>query len=196
MYDKLNITENHLQALALFTKGFTKKYYIREVQKLLNISPRTAQLILNDLEVKTVLESKTRGKIKEYKLKQASQTIDYLIFVEQYKKLTFLKTQPLIKELITKITPHIKGVGLIFGSYAKARARKDSDIDLLIIGNYDKKEVKRTAKMYNLELNIKQYTKELFNKGLKKDLLLKEVLNNHVVFSGIEEFIKIVVKLI
>ncbi|MCX6710529.1 MAG: hypothetical protein NTZ02_00385 [Candidatus Woesearchaeota archaeon] len=49
MYNKLNITENHLQALSLFTNGFEREYYIREVGKLLRISPRTAQLILEDL---------------------------------------------------------------------------------------------------------------------------------------------------
>ena len=64
MYNKINITENHLQVLLLFTDGFDREYYIREVERLLKISPRTAQLILEDLEAKGILEPKTRGKIK------------------------------------------------------------------------------------------------------------------------------------
>lgn len=29
MYDKLNITENHLRTISLFTKGFDTEYYER-----------------------------------------------------------------------------------------------------------------------------------------------------------------------
>src|SRR3989338_1689868 len=54
MYNKINITENGLQIISLFTNGFDREYYIREVEKLLKISPRTAQLILEDLENKSI----------------------------------------------------------------------------------------------------------------------------------------------
>ena len=67
MYKKIRITENTLQVLSLFTNDFNREYYIREVKKLLKISPRTAQLILEDLEDKGVIESKTKGKIKHIK---------------------------------------------------------------------------------------------------------------------------------
>ena len=45
MYNKINITENGLQIISLFTNGFDREYYIREVEKLLKISSRTAQLM-------------------------------------------------------------------------------------------------------------------------------------------------------
>ena len=67
MYNKINITENGLQIISLFTNGFDREYYIREVEKLLKISPRTAQLILEDLENKGIIESKVKGKIKLYR---------------------------------------------------------------------------------------------------------------------------------
>ena len=55
MYKKVNITENHFRILSLFSNGFDREYYIREVQRLLKISPRTSQLILADLEKKAIL---------------------------------------------------------------------------------------------------------------------------------------------
>src|SRR3989338_3577700 len=119
MYNKLNITENTLQVLSLFTNGFDKEYYIREVEKLLKISPRTAQLILDDLESKGVLESKIKGKIKLYTLKKNSLSQRYIVFAEQYKTIAFIEKNLIIKEIIEKISPFIKGVGIIFGSYAK-----------------------------------------------------------------------------
>src|SRR3989344_165074 len=95
--NKLGITENHMQILSLFTRGFDKEYYIREVQKILKISPRTAQLLLDDLEKKAVLESKKRGKIKAYFLKKSITAKEYLLFTEQYKKLSFFENNLLIR---------------------------------------------------------------------------------------------------
>jgi len=124
MYKKLKITENTLHVLSLFTNDFNRDYYIREVEKLLKISPRTAQLILEDLENKGIIESKTRGKIKTYKIKLSEFTKRYLVFVEQYKAITFLENNLMVKEIVEKITPNIKGIGIIFGSYVKGIEKK------------------------------------------------------------------------
>lgn len=192
MYDKLNITENHLQVLSLFTEEFNKEFYIRQVQKLLEISPRTAQLILVDLEDKGILESELKGKIKTYKLKKNKITKNYLIFVEQYKKISFLEKNPLIKEITEKISPFIKGIGIIFGSYTKKTEDKSSDLDIFIAGKYNEKEMKDISKTYNLELNIKCYPLKTFKKELTKDILIKEVLKSHVIFKNIEKFMGII----
>lgn len=192
MYEKLNITENHLQILCLFTRGFDREYYIREVQKLLKISPRTAQLILDDLEKKAVLESKIKGKIRTYRLKNTHSTRDYLILVEQYKKISILEKKPMIKEIITKITPAIIGIGLIFGSYAKSLEKKESDLDIFIDGDYDKNEIKKISELYGVEISVKSYPREIFKKEIKRDILIKEILNDHIIFQDAEGFINTV----
>ena len=194
MYDKLNITENHLQVLLLFTNGFNREYYIREVQKLLKISPRTSQLILNDLENKCILESKTKGKIKAYTIKRNSLSQRYIIFSEQYKAIAFLEKKLIIKEIIEKINPFIEGIGIIFGSYAKDIAKKDSDLDIFVIGKYNKEKIKKVSKTYGIEISIKCYPLKTFEKNLANDILLKEILKNHIIFLNAEQFIKMVLK--
>ena len=91
MYGKIKMTENTLQVLSLFTNDFKREYYIREVEKLLKISPRTAQLILEDLENKGIVESKTKGKIKAYKINPSEFTKKNLVFADQYKSFAFLQ---------------------------------------------------------------------------------------------------------
>ena len=194
MYDKLNITENHLQVLSLFTNGFNREYYIREVQKLLKISPRTSQLILNDLENKGILESKTKGKIKDYTIKRNSLSQRYIIFSEQYKAIAFLEKKLIIKEIIEKINPFIEGIGIVFGSYAKDIAKKDSDLDIFVIGKYNKEKIKKVSKTYGIEISIKCYPLKTFEKNLANDILLKEILKNHIIFLNVEQFIKEVLK--
>lgn len=192
MYEKVNITENHLNILSLFTRGFDSEYYIREVQKILKISPRTAQLILDNLEKKGILESKTRGKIRTYKLKRNIMTKKYLVLTEQHKELGFLEKNHIIKEILEKITPNINGIGIIFGSYAKGTNKKDSDLDIFIIGEYDRKKMKEVSKTYKIETNIKNYPLDIFKKSLREDILIKEVLKDHIIFLNSEEFINIV----
>ena len=190
MYKKIKFTENTLQVLSLFTNDFNSEYYIREVEKLLKISPRTAQLILKDLEDKGVIESKIRGKIRTYKIKLSEFTRRYLIFVEQYKAISFLEKKLLIKEIIEKITPHIKGIGIIFGSYVKGLEKKGSDLDIFIAGNYNNEEIKKVSKNLGIDISIKCYPLKTFEKNMAKDILLKEVLKNHVVFLNVEQFIQ------
>ncbi len=194
MYEKVRMTENTLQVLSLFTNDFSREYYIREVVRLLKISPRTAQLILEDLEDKGVITSKTRGKIKTYKINPSEFTQRYLIFVEQYKAIAFLEKRLLIKEIIEKITPYIKGIAIIFGSYVKGLEKEDSDLDIFVAGDYDQDEIKKVSKNFGIEISVKCYPLKIFEKNLTKDILLKEVIKNHVVFVNVEQFIRVVFK--
>jgi len=194
MYKKLSITENTLQVLSLFTNDFSREYYIREVEKLLKISPRTAQLILESLEEKGVIESKTKGKIKTYKLRLSEFTKRYLVFVEEYKAISFLESNLMLKEVIEKITPYIKGVGIIFGSYAKGIENKGSDLDIFVAGDYNKDEVKKVSRNLGIDISVKCYPLKTFEKNINIDILLKEVSKNHIIFVNAEQFIQKVLK--
>ena len=189
MYEKVRMTENTLQVLTLFTNDFGREYYIREVERSLKISPRTAQLILEDLEDKGVIESKTKGKIKAYKLNPTEVAKRYLVFAEQYKAISFLEKRPLIKEIIEKITPHINGIGVIFGSYAKGLEKEGSDLDIFVAGDHTPDELKKVSRNLGIEISVKCYPLKTFGKNLTKDILLREVLKNHVVFVNAEQFI-------
>jgi len=194
MYNKINITENGLQIISLFTNGFDREYYIREVEKLLKISPRTAQLILEDLENKGIIESKVRGKIKSYKLKISELSKRYFTFVEQYKSIAFMEKNLLVKEVIEKISPFINGIGIIFGSYAKGIFNKESDLDIFVAGNYEKEEIKKVSRNLGVEISVKCYPLKTFGKNISQDILLKEILKNHIVFINTEQFIQKVLR--
>ena len=194
MYNKINITENGLQVLSLFTNGFWGEYYIREVERLLKISPRTAQLILEDLENKGIVESKLRGKIRLYKLKINELSRRYLIWVEQYKSIAFMEKNLLVKEAIEKISPFINGMGIIFGSYAKGASNKESDLDIFVAGDYDQGEIKKVSGNLGIEVSVKCYPLKTFEKNLNQDILIKEVLKNHIVFKDAELFVQKVLK--
>jgi predicted nucleotidyltransferase len=185
-----------LDLLGLFTKGFNKEFYIREVNKLLKISPRTAQLILEFLESESVLESEIKGKIRVYRLRNNQVSKEYVMLAEIHKRIKLLKNNPIIKEVAGKINPLIKGIGIIFGSYAKGLNHKDSDLDLFIIGDCEEKEIKKIGISYNVEINIIKYSKNILREKISRDFLIKEVLKDHVIIKGLEELIREVYYLI
>lgn len=188
-YSSLGITENYLKILLLFT-GLEKSWYIREVQKKLDLSPRTAQLILEDLEKKTILFSESKGKIKEYSLNKKSKFCrEYIIFAETYKKIIFLHAHPYLREVLENVEKGCHGIIVLFGSYAKGTEKKDSDVDIFIAGKCNFSVIKECIEKYGLSLSPKVYSLASFQKKNSNDFLLKEILRNHIILKGAEEYV-------
>jgi uncharacterized protein len=188
MITKVNNIELHI--LILFSDGYNKEHHIREVSKKIRVSSRTAQITLAKLEEKQILKSQIKGKNKAYKLTQTTISKEYLILTEQYKKILCIEKNHLIKEIIEKIEPHIQGTGIIFGSYAKGLEKKDSDLDIFIIGSCKEKEIEQIGKQYALHIQIKQYPKKIFEKNIYTDPLIKEIIQNHILIKNSEYFVK------
>jgi len=100
----------------------------------------------------------------------------------------------LVKEVIERINPFIDGIGIIFGSYAKEISNKKSDLDIFVVGGYEKEETKKVSRNLGIEMSIKCYPLKTFEKNVNKDILIKEVLKNHIVFKNTELFIQKVLK--
>jgi predicted nucleotidyltransferase len=183
-----------LNVLTLFTKGYDKDYYIREVERLLKTSSRTALLALAQLEHTGILESRTRGKIKVYCIRKAAIARQYLVLAEQYKKIQFLENNPLIREVLEKTDGLIEGAAIIFGSYAKGIQKQGSDLDLFISGKFQESNIKDIGRVYKIDIRIKSYPPKLFEAELHEDILLREILENHVIIKGAEEFVSRAVK--
>ncbi|HII14990.1 MAG TPA: hypothetical protein HA362_01645 [Nanoarchaeota archaeon] len=193
MYKKINITEIQLRTISLFT-DYGREYHIREIARLLRISPRAAQLALRSLEDKAAVESKMRGRTKVYSIKQTESAGDYLLMAEHYKSIAFKEGHALISEIIAKIKPHIKGIGAIFGGYAKGIEKKDSDFDIFVAGECDAGAVKKAGAAYGIDIHIQNYPFSIFKNSLKSDIFLKEVLKSHVIFLNSEQFVTAVLE--
>lgn len=88
----------------------------------------------------------------------------------------------------------MQGIVIIFGSYAKGIQKEDSDLDLFIVGTYDEKKIKEASHKYGLDINIKSYPLHIFEKEIRDDSLLKEVIENHILIKDAEGFVRRVVK--
>lgn len=185
----LDITENHLKILSLFTKGYDGEYYIREICRHVPLSHGTAHNILSSFEEKGVFDSEIKGRNKVFRLKKNTVAINHILLAESYKRLKFSENYPLIDDILFRIMPFFDSPLALFGSYAYGGSDEFSDIDLFSAGDFDKNEVDKIARKFRIEINVKKYQKELFYRSMNEDHLIKEVYRNHIYLRCPEFFI-------
>lgn len=156
-----------------------ENYYVRELSSLIDEDPGNLSRELRRLEAEGLYTSFVKGKVKFYSVNK-----DYPLFKE-LKKIIF-KTEGIegsLKEIILKY----KGitVAFIFGSYAKNKETRTSDIDLVAVGKFDRDhftdDIRRLETKLNREINFTIYTQDEFKKEGKKsgsflNLVIKDKL--------------------
>ncbi|MBU0459974.1 MAG: nucleotidyltransferase domain-containing protein [Nanoarchaeota archaeon] len=178
MYQKRN---NDLEAISLFRGNYKVRFYLREISKLSNLPLKTCQNTLSNLEKTKILKSKTEGKNKYFSLNLENiRTKSYLQQAEIYQTDFFIQKYAPFKTFLKslKTTAPI----IVFGSFAKLTADKNSDLDLLIISN----------KKLNLPfylLPFKPHEINMFEKTFLKAIeqqedLIKEIEENHVILNN------------
>ena len=132
-----------LKIIGLMRKELGKALTILEISKKLKIGYRPAYNHINEMEKEGIIKISKIGNSKQCilaleneKTKHLLQELDIIKKEELYNE--NLKLKMIIKSLITKLTEKYASEILsivLFGSYAKGIATKQSDIDLMFIVN-------------------------------------------------------------
>jgi hypothetical protein len=105
-----------------------------------------------------------------------------------------LNSGKILKELVKKLKEFKKRVEkrhdlkliILFGSRARKKFRKDSDVDLIIVGKFKgKNSLKRAPELYlewdlDLPVDFLCYTPEEFNKLKNQVSIVKEAVENGI----------------
>lgn len=155
----LNIINN----LKPFFEDCYRRINVREYSRLMKISPPTASKILSELnKEELLLKEKDRNYIFYYANKNNQIFIDLSRIYWKIK----------LNELINFFDKNFADFSLIlFGSLSRAETKKDSDIDLCIIGH--KKEIN----LKDFENKLKRKIQLFFFSSLE-NIKSKELTNN------------------
>jgi len=183
MYSKRN---NELKILALYSCNYSSQYYLREISKLVKIPLKTTQNILKRLEKGRIIKSLVRGKNKYFMLNLNSmQTKFFLMQTELYRTWSFLEKYTLFK-LFLKDIKAISPI-IIFGSFAKFTADKDSDVDMLIVSA---KEQKLPTHLLPNKIHQINLSEKIFFESLEKqEPLIKEIEESHIILNNYSFFV-------
>ena len=153
--------------------------HIRGLAKLLNTNQTTIARKVQELYKNNIVDFKQEGKNKVVFLKKSLEAKQYAYHVETQKLLEILKRYPHLRRIIELIKKNEKiSLAILFGSYAKGIAKKESDVDIYL--DTTNRKLKEEIELINSNLNVKigEYNKD--------SLLIKEIEKNHVIVKGIE----------
>lgn len=85
-----------------------------------------------------------------------------------------------LRQIIKDIRPYQPEKVILFGSYAKGRARKDSDIDLLIVKKTKKRRPERMDEVFDLLYKPEYLGKGFFNIPIEPHVYTPEELEQRV----------------
>jgi predicted nucleotidyltransferase len=171
----------------LLTYSFThpdEQFYVRELSALIDEDPGNLSRELRKLEEEGLYASTVKGKEKFYSLNK-----NYPLFLEL--KTIISKTEG-VEGSLKNVVSKYKGIScaFIYGSYAKNKENKTSDIDLVVVGKFPHGEFTRDIRglesKLSREINFTYYNKEEFAAEKRKNggflnLVLK---NKNIILKG------------
>ena len=167
-----------LEIVKILLKG---KKHVRQIAREIGTNHMTISRRMQELFRDNVVDFEQEGKNKTYFLKKTIEARAYVLMTEQYKLIQTLKKYPLLQIVIERIREDKQvRLAILFGSYAKELARKDSDIDVYI--ETKDRELKKKLSLIDTRLSIK------IGKYDKMSNLIKEIDKNHVIIKGNEEY--------
>lgn len=188
MYQKRN---NELHILTIYLSGYYKQYYLREISRLTKVPLKTTQNTIAFLEKNKILKSSVNGKNKYFKLNMDNiQTKLLLLQSEIYITSLFLEEYPVFKTFSKDIKTN--NTIIVFGSFAKFKADKSSDLDLFIV---QQKEEELPFHLLPYKIHEISISESSFVKALKKqENLIKEIEENHIILNNHSFFMNIMWK--
>jgi predicted nucleotidyltransferase len=155
--------------------------HLRELSKEIKVPHSTLSRRLQELRKHSILDYRLEGKNKTYFLRKNIATQKAAIMAENYKFVKVVHKYSILSPIFQDILEKSKcNIIILFGSYAKGNPKEDSDIDVYIETTNPKE--KEVLQKINDSLSIK------IGKFNPDDLLIKEIIKNHVIIRGAEEY--------
>lgn len=185
MYSKRN---KELDVVALYSGNYGARFYLRQISKLAKLPVKTCQNVLANLEKERVLKSKLEGKNKYFSLNLDNiQTKSYLLKAEIHKNDMFLEKYPEFKTFLKSINSN--AIIIVFGSFAKFKADKNSDLDLFIILD---KEEELLFHLLPYKIHKNSLSEKSFRKAAsEKETLVKEIEEHHIILNNQSSYVNI-----
>ena len=150
----------------------TRRFHVREISRVLKLSPPTISKAINQLE-KEPLVSVKKGFIFEIK----AHISEKFIRLKRAHNLQTLDSSGLLEYL--KETFPLSCI-VLFGSYSKGEDTERSDIDIAIEANDKKLDLEQFEKRLNKRINIEFIDFSKINKELRDSIINGIVLNSYI----------------
>ena len=155
--------------------------HLRGLAEKLQTNHMTVSRKLRDLVKENIVDYRAEGKNKVYFLKKSIEGRNAAMIAEIYKQSRIISRYPVLRGVFASVTK-LTGVhlALLYGSYAKGLATKESDIDIFI-ETLDG-DIKKQLEQRHASLSVKIGTFD------PSSPLIREIIKDHVIIRGVEEY--------
>ena len=183
------------KVLKLLLSNKQKELTIREISKHVGIDYKTVHIVVNRLMKSNVVRAKRAGQTILCAINPKGFNAD-LFRAELIRRAEIFENSDL--RTASKYFRDIQEpffILLLFGSHASGKARKGSDIDLMLIT--DREEVRKKAKqavsLIPLDIHLVDFNSNEFISMLKTTEFNvgKEAMNNNIILLGIEDYYRL-----
>ncbi|MFH1424436.1 MAG: nucleotidyltransferase domain-containing protein [archaeon] len=160
-------------------------FYLSDLARTTGTAPIQTSKELENLESLNLVERKKVGKLTFYSINKNAPIYEDI-------KNIFLKTDSLGNFLRTRLKNYEITHALIFGSFAAGEERKDSDVDLLIVGDINEnalvKTVRECEKSLKREINYILWNRKEFEKRAREGHhLLRDIKEKSMIMLAGDE---------
>lgn len=170
--------------LTYFLKKPSTEVYVRELARILEMSPASTNAALNYFYKLNILNKAKRGPAHFYSL---NNDIPLVQAIKKMWSLFVLEELDFVNACINA-DPGIITLA-IYGSFANGTFDEKSDFDILIVGGDKAKlagPIKLLEKKLGYEVNIERFSLAKWqNLKEKRNVFYSEVARNHVLLSGV-----------
>ena len=187
--------KTQLKIIKLFIEN-SKPKTIREISKQIKADYRITYTATQRFIKKDILKIQTVGKSSLCQLNNLYYGVE--IYKAENERKDHLLENKNIGQLYKEISSKIKTsffVLLLFGSYAKGKQIKSSDIDFLFISNEKnfENELSNILSLLPLKTHALVFTEEEFirMKDAKKSNVVQEAIGNNIILYGVETYYRL-----
>ena len=191
-----------LKIVDLLARNTERKFTINEIAKFLEEYYSFVHRIVNKLIKDSVVTKEKAGKSYLCSINLYNEKTIILVNLSKIEKKNDLynsnkELKIILEDFVKSAESLITPISIVlFGSYAKGTATKESDIDILLISKTKvgiDKITKEIYAKYGKEINPVIMTSEDF-KRQKDKAIIKEIIKYHYVLYGVEKFVNLVFK--
>lgn len=169
-----------LRVLALFFDSPGEGFYLREMGRMLDISPMTVKRALDMLVSDDLIVREERKNQILYRGNTESQAFR---FAKMSYNLAVLADKGIVEDLLDNVS----GVSsmILYGRYAKGENDTHSDLDILIISTAKKIDTDKISKKIGVEVNVMNFTSAQWTKQAKDNrAFYLDVITEGIVLHG------------
>ncbi|MCR4327267.1 MAG: nucleotidyltransferase domain-containing protein [Nanoarchaeota archaeon] len=174
----------------IFIRLDKSEMHQRELERILGINQTNIRRALLKMESENLVDKKEVGKSKIYFVKDSLEARIYTQIVENYKLIKAIE-KPKIRKVLEEIYKKIllnkinsDSVIVLFGSYAKNRETKNSDIDIYL--NSNSRKEKDEIEEIDGKINVVAGSFD------KNNLLYAEIKKDHVILNNLNGFYNLI----